>query len=101
MSVRLFGVELRPEVEMNTQDGRRDLYFSHDLSIDDRTVLADNGIPVFFDILTGFRYVTVDTALLNWSNKSSQIVHKCECGASAVQASRHSTWCPMEEVSRG
>lgn len=94
MDYNIHEVEIRAILVRN-HGTTSEIYFSHDLHTADRRHLADRGIPVFYDQATGFRYLTVDTALLsrNTVNKVT-IQPQCECGAKAVGAFRHSSWCP-------
>lgn len=96
MNYKIHGVEIRAILVVRAKDAlKSEVYFSHDLVWKDRQKLADSGIPVFYDVGTAFRYITVDTSLLSGNMDNKLSVKKCECGSSSVGASRHSTWCPF------
>jgi hypothetical protein len=95
MTYNIHGVEIRAILVHNHPNtDRSEVYFAHDLSLDDRYKLADSGIGVFYDPATSFRYLTVDTALLVGNADSKSVVKSCECGSAAVGSLKHSLWCP-------
>lgn len=99
MTYNIHGIEIRASLVHN-HGVQSDVYFAHDISFPDRALLERHNVPVYFDVGTGFRYITVDTALLSRFTMDKVIQGaECECGAKAVGASRHSTWCPCTEVS--
>lgn len=95
MNYKIHGVEIRASMVHHRDNGTADVFFSHDIAIPDRERLANAGVPVFYDMYTNFRYMTVDTSLLSGNMDNKLSVKKCECGSSSVGASRHSTWCPF------
>lgn len=61
-----------------------------------RVRFEDAGYPVWFSADHKKFYFVIDSALLPEFNTYKVIDDNksCECGASAVKASRHSQWCP-------
>lgn len=69
-----------------------EVYFDNVLDHATRESWLRAGYPVHYESISNKSYITVDRALLTY--ESEQVSAKCECGAKAVNASRHSTWCP-------
>lgn len=96
MNYNIHGVEIRATLVVRGKDASKsEVYFSHDINWHDRETLANKGVPVFYDVGTSFRYISVDTSLLSRNMDNMSSVKNCECGSSSVGASRHSAWCPF------
>lgn len=96
MNYNIHGVEIKAVLVQNLPKDKSEVWFPHDIAWADRETLSKHGIGIYYDPTTHFRYMRVDTSLLSGST-TNKVIHdakSCECGAKAVGASRHSSWCP-------
>lgn len=95
--VKLTGVEVEKSQGCYTPRRSRSVVcFENTLTHDDRERFESAGYPIYFDNSAAKYFFIVDTVLLPAFNTYKVIDDNksCECGANAVKASRHSSWCP-------